>query len=317
MINMRRFLPFLFIITILTLSFTSRPSIAQNNLYLKGLVDIEMNVTLINLGDEAKFLMVNPRYNFQVIRENLSESYNGIEINSPRKNVINYKLGFWVYPHEVVKIRFYINDSNPLEVPLRDFVTPQCTGNIYVENGRYFVEVPVFTSLAPPICDLMFPPLINSPMYLSPESLFNFRDPSLVLYSYEGLIKFKLIHNSSYKQGYFRDVIAVSPPILFPNAKVYGYYPHPTMNYTEYIEYLKGALGFKSTNIQAKMQKLDNNFMLYDVKLGLISTKIDLISVKNVKFKKVDYPIWVIWIGDNSSIEITYKFEWSRGEASE
>lgn len=57
--------------------------------------------------------------------------------------------------------------------------------------------------------------------------------------------------------------------------------------------------------------------MLYDVKLGLISTKIDLISVKNVKFKKVDYPIWVIWIGDNSSIEITYKFEWSRGEASE
>lgn len=290
----------------LLLSILTNPAIAQerNNINLVGIVQIEMNMTIINTGDLPKFVIVNPRYNFQVIRENMSEVYSGSEITSPEKNVLNYRLGFWIYPHEVVKVKLSLNTS----MPLTHFQTPLCAGRIFVEGDRPFVEVP--DTFEMPICEVLIPQLVNSPMYLTPESFFLTRDQSLVLYSYEGVVTFKIKHELPPNLR-FRDVFAVSPPILFLNAKVYSYYPRPTMNYTEYLKFIREEFGLDVP----KPVKLNitEDTILYDMKLGLLSTSQTLPQIQKPRFEEIDYPVWIVWLGSGSSIEIRYRFEWRLG----
>ncbi|AEC52183.1 hypothetical protein PNA2_1268 [Pyrococcus sp. NA2] len=309
----RVFTIFFFLILMTIMPASSQES--RNNIYLTGIVNLELNMTLVNTGDTPKFILINPRYQFQVIRENLSEWSNTIEpdqiyINAPRKNILNYRVGFWIYPHETVKVRLIINESYPLIVSFRDFKSQGCTGEIYVKNGKAFINVP--QDYIMPVCEVIFPQLLNYPKYIAPEGAFSW-DPSIVLYKYEGIVQFKIIHNSTCEQQIFRDVFAVAPPLLFPNAKVYDFTPHPTMSYLEYIKYLK--LTYSPSNLENMNKKfnIDTDTVLYDMKLGLMSTKVKTPTIESVKLKKVDYPIWIIWLGDGSSVEIKYKFMWVRG----
>ncbi|MFA4701082.1 hypothetical protein [Pyrococcus kukulkanii] len=287
--------------------------VENNNIYLTGTVEMELNVTLVNLGDTPKYIMVNPRYQFEVIRENRTEflyhnSTGATIIGNPTKTLLNYRPGFWIYPHEVLKVRFFINEIDKIPIPLYDYYQPYCTGYAYIEGDKLRINVPVgFYTV--PICDVLYPQLLNRPIYLYPEALFNVKDFSVVMHGYKGIVKFKIVHNSTLGLP-IRDVFAVAPPILFPNARIYGYFPSPTMSYSEYLDYVKGFWKLNIPKILLPTKNLTDEIVLYGLTDDLLTSKFEIPRVKNVKQINVEYPIWIIWLGDNSTFEITYKFEW-------
>ncbi|MFA4647141.1 hypothetical protein P8X24_07815 [Pyrococcus kukulkanii] len=308
-----------FLVIVLVFAFVPALTLAQfevtenNNIYLTGTVELELNVTLVNLDDAPKYIMVNPRYQFEVIRENRTEflhhnSTGASIIGNPAKTLLNYRPGFWIYPHEVLKIRFFINEVDKIPVPLYDYYQPQCTGYAYVEDHDLRINVPV-GFYATPFCDVLYPQLLNNPIYLYPEALFNVKDFNVIMYSYEGTVKFKITHNTTLDLP-TRDVFAVAPPILFPNAEIYGYSPSPTMDYSEYLEYVKSFWKLKAPKTLSPPSNSKGETVLYDITNDLLTSKFEISRVKDVKPVKIEYPIWIVWLGDNSTLEITYKFKW-------
>ncbi|AFK22681.1 hypothetical protein [Pyrococcus sp. ST04] len=293
--------------------------IAPNNMYLTALISLEINFTLINTGDEPKFIIVNPRYQFEVIREDKSEVLHHISgdtgyIGSPNLNILNSRIGFWIYPNEVLKVKFFIDTPTKFPIKLRDYTTLPCAGQVRVISGTPMIDIPYGTLDNGPFCDILYPQLINSPIFLKPETFFQYREKNIVLYSYEGLVKLNITHDKGIENVTLgRDWFAVAIPIFFPNAKMYDFYPEPTMNYSDYISYIRGTFWNMIPHETPIEKEISEDIVLYDITDSLLSTNFEAKKEENVKFEKIDYPIWIIWLGDKNSIEIEYKFKWSRG----
>ncbi|ASJ16654.1 hypothetical protein A3L04_06015 [Thermococcus chitonophagus] len=307
-----------FLLLLLVVSIVTKPSmggfepIKRNNIYLTGLVEVELNVTLVNTGDVPRYIIVNPRYQFEVLRKNESEflyhtSSGDSIVGTPGQTLLNYVPGFWIYPHEVLRVRFFINETDAFPIDLKNYYQPQCTGYGYIEGDVLKIKIPP-TIYTGPICNVMYPQLLNFPHYLDPKALFDIKAFDVVVYNYQGIVKFKVTHNTTLNIP-TRVVFAIAPPLLFPGAKVYGYSPAPTMNYTGYIEYLQETFWSTGEINQPSSIDIQNELVIYDISQDLLTSKVKINTAKTVN-TKIDYPVWVVWLGDGSSIEISYKFKW-------
>jgi len=87
------------------------PNGKYNNIGIQAYVLMDLNITLINRGPFDKFILVNPAYNYTIMR-NRGDSMEitgssgriiYLDLNLER-NMLNYYIGFWVKPYETVKI---------------------------------------------------------------------------------------------------------------------------------------------------------------------------------------------------------------------
>ena len=146
---MKRIFGFLLILSLLSLSYASAQGYGGN---LRGLTEIDLNVTVVNTAEYPKFVVVNPNYRFEVFR-------NG---SNPRQ--LNGATGFWIMPYETVKVNFRITENSTYPVSV-----PSCGEDEFM-------------------CGVVYPPLINYPKIRSLASLFPFIDGDIRILKVEGTV---------------------------------------------------------------------------------------------------------------------------------
>ncbi len=297
----------------------------HNNIGIRGEVMINLNVTLINTAPFPKFVMVNPRYDFTVYRRNNGEYIIGIRdtngktvyhINNLSANTLNYHLGFWIRPYETVVVNFRITNSTSYLPQMKDYrslcgggrITDLTFTNGTVSNGT----VSVNEGLSNPICDVLYPQIINTPEVVDITSLLPLIDGYIKILKYSGTVTFRLI-NVPDESGEFWSVFAVSLPVIFAGAAHYDFEPNYTMTYNEYME--KFVDEYRGVGIEKKKpetpQVSENLFSLTGSLLSGVSvTQPRPVKRENTTF--LDYPVWIIWLG--KSLDIKYHVSWNNNE---
>ncbi|AHL23389.1 conserved exported protein of unknown function [Thermococcus nautili] len=337
---MRRLLSLLLLFTLLfslpafslaqdyTLPGTLPGGMSYNNIGLLGEIMVDFNVTLVNTAPYPKYVLVNPRYDFRVLRGNGSEYlYNyrtatgelqGAVSRELLSKSVNYLVGFWLAPYETVVVNFRITENSSYLVPLLDFNSPcgdagRLTKLTY-ENGTLVSAVLDNNGgLDSLVCGSVYPRLINRPTFLSVRSMFPILDRNVKVLKYEGLVDFRItnVPNFNSKDKLFHVFFAVAQPVIFLDGETYDYTPNYTMTYQEYLQ--RFVWGYSGVNGPAKravnVTMPENNlFKLTDTLISGVRVG-SPVSVDRKPYNGPDFPVWVVFMGDR--IDITYRVSWN------
>lgn len=332
---MKRLVVFLFILLMAT-SLVSAESyslpgstpngITYNNIGIAGEVMVDLNVTMVNTAPFPKFVIVNPRYDFRVIRLSGNEGMYSFRVNGTAYHVpmnlertsLNYFIGFWIMPYETVVVNFRIPYNNSYVVSTADYSSAcgnwKITGVDYtVVNGTLQYSGTVHSSENPyPVtCGVVYPQLVNSPQVFSVRGLFPINDGYIKVLGYRGIVTFKLT-NVPNRAGVFNTFFAVSIPIIFQGAKTYNFTPSYTMTYEEYMR--EFIWKYKGITPPGKAQPQPSPG--FNNMFGLTDTLLTGVPVGGPRIKPpesagLDFPVWIVFMGH--SIEIKYRVEWSAG----
>ncbi|AEH24715.1 hypothetical protein [Pyrococcus yayanosii] len=305
-----------------------------NNIGLHSELYLTLNVTLVNTGPFPKFVLVNPRYDFVVHRGYPgNESYKSFlvgdtvyySLGNSWANTLNYYIGFWIHPHEVVVVEFRIIESNPLVIDLKDYVSlcgEYKITEVTLENGNVTGHVNTKDDLGNgPFCDVIYPQLLNTPKFIDPTILFPIRDPSIKILNYWGTVGFR-VENVPGQYGNFRTLFAIAPPVLFKDAEHYAFTPNYTMTYREYVnDFLPEYLGIEPMKEGVSLN-VTPDLVLYELTDSLITLgKIKATLIQGGEMEPIDFPIWIVWLGADMNIgcrklefEISYRFRWEIGD---
>jgi len=301
------------------------PGNGYNNMGLRGEVTFSINVTLVNLAPYPKFVVVNPRYDFVVHRFNGSERMytvvNGTSIvhilpRNLQTNTLNYRVGFWIFPYEVVNVTFSITKNYPYQLQLRSY-TDYCKGQDGLDYLRYinatFVSGRIleYQDVSLPVCGVAYPQLLNAPQFINFNYVMAMDGGYVRMLKYSGVVRFNLT-NVPDESGQFPLFFAVSVPVIFMNATQYDYTPTPNMNYSSYVSFVLNYRGLTSQNSSGEIPKPPKT-ALFNVTNTLISgVKIPAPSVEPQSLKPLNFPVWIIYMnGRSRSFVITYKVKWS------
>ena len=332
---------------VLSLLFLSLPALAEsdsytlpgenyNNIGLKGQLIMSINVTLINLAPYPKFIVVNPFYDFKVYRKDngewmvgyLNESSGEMFYNLSREsleNTLNYRVGFWIYPYETVKVQFSITEAHKYYLPLKDY-SESCPNSVgfYIlnyENGTLTGgKIHAYENLNYPICGVIYPQLLNYPLVIRFNEILPSMDGYIKMLKYEGIVNFKITDvpdsadNNSSSNIDFPLFFAVSQPVIFYNSTSTEYLPPYSMKYSDYLGFILKYRGIapetKDSNTQQTRKGGEGLFKLTN---SLISgPTIKRTSPTSPTIEPLDFPIWVIYMGkDVNTLEISYRVEWN------
>lgn len=337
--NPSRFFP----LVLLSLLFLSLPALAEtytlpggdyNNIGLKGELVLDFNVTLINLAPYPKFVVVNPFYDFQVYRLNNDEAMIGyknettgqmVHILPPdlSKNTLNYRVGFWIYPYETVKVAFRITQKHHYTLHLKDY-SDSCNGNVGMESLDYengtlrSGVIGKVDDLSTPVCGVVYPQLLNYPLVVRFNEIMPSMDGYVKMLKYEGVVKMELTdvpdmpdENSTPRYD-FPLFFAVSEPVIIPNATAFGYEPTYSMNFSEYMDFILGYRGLKVPETQnSRPQKKENGLFRLTNRLLSGTTIPETPKLPTVEKAPLDFHVWVVYMGEGvNTLEITYRVRW-------
>ncbi|MBO8175278.1 MAG: hypothetical protein H0Z18_08470 [Thermococcus sp.] len=293
------------------------PGGGYNNIGVKATLYIDLNITLVNTAPFPKFVIVNPYYNYIIYRENgeiLSEIEN-VSYITPTLNTLNYFPGFWINPHETLKIEVMVKKDNVISLPLKEYKSafphsilisyPNTTSVVYYVNTVEDVQNFFYGTVYPQL-------LLTPRYYFNVQSSFFGRDGDVKILKYEGEVTL-LLQNVPDKYGLFKTLFAVGLPAIFEDANHYGFTPEYTMKYSEYVhEFLPSFLNvkqeFKTQNVSEK------KFNLYSLSSKLLSGKeIENTKQPKTKLESFDYPVWIVWLG-STPLEIKYYVSWNNSE---
>ena len=333
-------------ILVLSLLFLSLPVFASsethtlpggnyNNIGLRGQLIMSVNVTLVNLAPYPKFIVINPRYDFKVYRQDNGEWLVGhlnetsgemVYTPSPKtlRNTLNYRLGFWVYPYETVKVEFSITSEHRYYLPLRDYrdSCPEDVG-LYVleyENGSLVGgRMHSFENLNSPVCGVAYPQLLNYPLAIRFNEVLPSMDGYIKMLKYEGVVRFKITDvpdsadDNSTSKVEFPLFFAVSQPVIFHNATASDFQPNYSMKYSDYFDFILGYRGLKATEDSSQKPQKDASDGLFKLTNSLISgTTIKKPELKEPVVEPLDFPIWIVYMGkDVNTLEISYRVKWN------
>lgn len=235
-----------------------------------GELSMDLNVTLVNPTPFSKFVIVNPQYSYTLYRE----SNSGIE-------KLNSLPGFWIDPYESLKVNVMINET--ILIP----------ANYTSKTTNIFQGI-------------VYPKLVVSPKMLKISDVIM---GDIMIVKYHGKVELR-IENSPYDGNY---VFAVGMPVIFVEATHYDFNPEYTMWFKDYSAFLKSYLSLKtySNKSMGILNTTKKNFVLFSLSDRLITGKVvrESVQLRNCDKDKVDFPIWVIWLGE-SSIDISYQVKW-------
>ncbi|NPA47294.1 MAG: hypothetical protein GXO14_01450 [Thermococci archaeon] len=303
------------------------PGSGYNNMGLRGEVTFSINVTLVNLAPYPKFVVVNPRYDFIVHRFNGSENMhailNGTSVvhvlpRNLRTNTLNYRVGFWIFPYEVVNVTFSITRYYPYPVQLKAY-TDLCKGQDGLDYLRYinatFVsgKIREYQDISLPVCGVAYPQLLNAPEFINFNYVMATDGGYVKMLKYSGVVRFNLT-NVPDESGQFPLFFAVSVPVVFMNATQYGYTPAPNMNYTSYVSFIlnyRNIAGPKGPEVQ--LPKHPENGLFNMTNTLISGVKITKPQLKFPSLKPLDFPVWIVYMdGEARSFTIEYKVRWVR-----
>ncbi len=319
---------------------TGAYTIPYNNIGISEMVTIDLNVTLVNTGQYPKFVIVNPRYDFEVHRldgsENMTSIISGGQIyhvpGNESKIVLNYYVGFWIMPYETVLVSFRITDQNPYIVQTTDYSSLCGNGKItqvnYENGGLVSGVIQELPEISRITCGVMYPQLINSPNVMTIKSMFPLMDNSIKVVKYDGIVKMKLTNvpgnpspciSGECEEGAFGEkanfwtLFAVTVPLLFPDGKMYDYTPHYTMTFKEYMErYMNFAEKSSPPPTTQNAPKLSGMFPLSNKLLtGVTVTPTSEFKPNPSTDFQAELPIWIILM--KGEVVITYRVSWRTG----
>ncbi|WP_297500879.1 hypothetical protein [Thermococcus sp.] len=330
---MRRVFPFLLILILAPLSYVSAQSysipgtygyLTYNNIGLAGEVMLDINVTLINLAPYPKFVIINPRYDFRILRSDNEFGYtyrvgNTIEGRISLYTVnhsLNYMVGFWIMPYETVKINFGINSNASYTVEMLNYNNP-CgdighIDSVTFTNGtlsHIYVNIPP-GEIDRLTCGVVSPQLLNYPKIMSIRSMLPFLDRYIKVLKVEGVVKFKVTNVPDENNSTFGVFFAIAPPILFSDAKTYDYYPNYTMTYSEYIkDFIWKFRGLEPPQ-ERKKPEINVTSNIFHLTNSLISgVRVPSFAQKPRRRAGFDFPVWIVLM--RKEIEITYHVSWT------
>ena len=300
--------------------------VSYNNIGLTGQVTMSINVTLLNLAPYPKFIVVNPRYNFKVLRSNGAEWGKSLKLPSGQivgnisyytaTHTLNYHIGFWIMPYETVKINFQLTSNSSYQVPLLDYRSfCGSTGSInyvqYDNDSLTAINVVIpGDEINRLVCGSIYPQLLNYPQVLSVRSMLPLLDNYIKVLKFEGIVRFDVINVPSQYSEPFTVFFAVAPPILFSDANVYDYYPNYTMTYSQYIKEFIWKFrgmnpprqeGYRSMNISTDLFRLTNTL--------ISGVSVPTFTKPEPRQFKFDFPVWIVFM--NKEFEISYRVSWT------
>lgn len=309
-------------------SVPGKGGLKYNNIGLLGEILVNLNVTLVNTAPYPKYVVVNPRYDFEVFREDGGEYQHnyrtpsgeivGVVSRKLLSKSVNYLMGFWIAPRETVVVNFKITSNASYVVSLIDY-TDSCggVGKInhlsYDNNGSLGSLIVNKGDLQYLVCDSVYPPLINKPIFLDFKAMFPLSDKDIEVLGYEGNVTFRITNVPNYynKDKLFSVFFAVAQPVIFLGAETYNYSPNYTMTYHQYIsEFVWKYRGVELPERKNVSVSLPENslFKLTDslisgVKVGALS------EVEKKPHTGPDFPVWIIFMGDQ--VNLTYSVSWN------
>ncbi|WP_297519696.1 hypothetical protein [Thermococcus sp.] len=298
-----------------------------NNIGIVSEVMVDLNVTMVNTAPFPKFVIVNPRYDFKVIRLSGKEGMYSFRVNGTtyhvpmnlKKTSLNYFIGFWIMPYETVVVNFRIPYNNSYLITPVDYKSicgdsKIVALNYTLVNGTLYYNGKIRSSsedIYPMTCGVMYPQLINSPKILFLRELFPLNDGYVKVLHYRGTVTLRLT-NAPNEAGVFNTFFAVAVPVVFQGAKMYNFTPNYTMTYDNYMrEFLWRYRGVVPPNNTQTLRssEFDNMFTLTDTLLTGVS--VGGPHVIPPKHTGLNYPVWIVFMGH--SMEIRYDVEWSAG----
>jgi len=294
--------------------------LTYNNVGLVGELMVNLSVTLVNTAPYPRYVVVNPRYDFRVIREDGTEYlYNyrtadgelvGVVSKDLLSRSVNYMMGFWVAPYETVRVDFSITQNSSYEVPLLDVNAP-CAPHVievtYYNGTLSSVVINNDYDIGTLLCGPVYPQLLNAPMVMSVRSMFPLLDRSVKILEYEGVVDFRITNVPSYNSDdkLFRTFFAVAQPVIFTGAETYDYRPNYTTTYSRYLELFLPV----KKRPERRVELPENNLF------QLTDTLISGVSIPGVVVERKplapDFPVWVVFMTDR--VDITYRVSWSAG----
>ncbi len=309
------------------------PGNGYNNMGLRGDLTFSINVTLVNLAPYPKFVVVNPRYDFVVHRFNNSErmyaAANGTSVvhvlpsNLP-KSTLNYRVGFWIFPYEVLNVTFSISEVYPYRLSLKNY-QDLCKGSDgivylhYINATLVGGRIQEYQDISLPVCGVAYPQLLNAPEFINFDYVLSMNGRYVRMLRYSGMVRFNLT-NVPDENGQFPLFFAVSVPVIFMNATQYDYSPAPNMNYTSYVNFIVNYRGLShatAVNLSTSTSTLtskSSGSLLFNLTNSLISgVKISKPKVKAPSLKPLDFPVWIVYMnGEARHFEITYLVKWNQ-----
>ncbi|AIF68528.1 hypothetical protein PAP_00405 [Palaeococcus pacificus DY20341] len=304
-----------------------------NNIGIQAYVLMDLNVTLINRGPFDKFVLVNPAYNYTIMREEgdslaiIGSVGDSILIDyNLSKNMLNYYLGFWMEPYETVKVNIKAVEAWPVNLTVEDY---QNFADIAYSNrsAGYYNKTPVFSALfqSPEesiFYETIYPQIIVYPQkYYTLDKIFKI-DAYINVVKFEGKITLVLKNVPNEDGSIFRTYFAVGMPVIFEGAKTYDFTPDYTMMFKEYInDFLPEYFNMKpiTQKMDTEQKKPAQKFKMYSLTNTLLvgkTVKNEPPQIKQSSVPSFDYPIWIVWLGGDK-VEISYRVKWNnRGKVS-
>ncbi|MDK2854710.1 MAG: hypothetical protein PWQ92_1604 [Thermococcaceae archaeon] len=241
---------------------------------------VDLNVTLVNAGPFYKFVLINPDYEYTLVRK-------GGEIG-----IVN-NMGFWIAPYETLQVNVRI--SEPLSAAA-------VSG---VEGPNLFY-------------DPIYPELILYPQKYYAVDTFFISDGYVKVLKYGGRVEVTIENPSPENSKYIAIGVPVlfegaemsdfTPEYTM---KYSEYVDTVLSQYAQYVrEYMPRYLDRTSEESSDALSKLSSRIVVSsgtgllagskeEPELGEISKKPEL---------KFDYPIWIVVLGNK--FEITYNVKW-------
>ncbi|USS41136.1 hypothetical protein NF865_02695 [Thermococcus aggregans] len=271
---LKRTLPLLFLVLLVSGFVNAQESISAS-------ATVDLNVTLVNAGPFYKFVLINPNYEYTLLREDSEIK----TVNNP---------GFWIAPYETLQVNVKINET-------------LSTGTISGVEGSN------------PFYNPVYPQLILYPQKYYAVDTFFISDGYVKVVKYSGTVKVTINNPSPETSKY----IAIGLPILFEGAEVSGFTPEYTMKYSEYVgtilsQYAQYVKEYTPKYLDRSSESSTNTLSELSSRI-IVSSGTDLLSrskegpellgrVYKKPELKFDYPVWIVFLGDN--LEITYDVKW-------
>lgn len=270
---LRKTLPLFFLVLLVSGLVNAQESVSAS-------ATVDLNVTLVNAGPFYKFVLINPDYNYTLFRK-------GEDIG-----IVN-NLGFWIAPYETLQVNVKINE-------------PLSTGTIGGVEGPNLFYSPIY------------PQLILYPQKYYAVDTFFISDGYVKVLKYSGRVKVTVKNPSPENSKY----IAIGLPVLFEGGEMSDFTPEYTMKYSEYVdtilsqyaqyvrEYMPEYLNRTSEGSSDTLSELSSRIVVFSG-TGLLSgskEEPELIDTSKKSELKFDYPVWIVFLGDE--LEITYSIKW-------
>jgi hypothetical protein len=241
---------------------------------------VDLNVTLVNAGPFYKFVLINPDYEYTLVRK-------GGEIG-----IVN-NMGFWIAPYETLQVNVKINE-------------PLSTGTISgVEGPNLFY-------------DPIYPELILYPQKYYAVDTFFISDGYVKVLKYSGTVKVTIENPSPENTKYIAMGLPVlfegaeigdfTPEYTM---KYSEYVSTILSQYAQYVgDYMPKYLDRESEDGLTDLSELSSRIVVSSG-TGLLSGskgEPELVKTSKKPELKFDYPVWIVFLGNK--LEITYNVKW-------